>query len=81
MISLFGEVSCDKKPRQFADAQPHANVVFQMATWYAPELRWKIWPAQYTSRQRVEQEVMDFAAIAPRGHTHYAILEIRLPGL
>ena len=58
-------------------AQPVPLTVYAIVSWYAPEHRWKLWSGLYADRQCAN----DFAQRLPDGHTHYCILEIRLPGV
>ena len=58
-------------------AQPIAVTAHVIVSWYAPERRWKLWPGLYADRQRAATAAQRF----PAGHTHYCVLEIRLPGV
>ena len=80
MINLFGEVVPDEKPRAIATNPPMALTTFMLATWYSPDIRWKLW-ANSVSKTREEAEKHAERIGKIRGHTHYVILELRFPGL
>ncbi len=80
MKDLFGDAIVDEKPTAISGTVPESSVVFLVASWYSPGMRWKIWDNEWMSRKAAEQwATRELAQI--RGHTHYAILELRLPGI
>lgn len=78
--NLFGEVIVEgHPPHRIARSVPAATTWFLVASWYAPDARWKLWRDQWLTRERaVEWATNRLTRI--RGHTHYCILEMRLPG-
>ena len=81
MTDLFGNVIVDDKPRTIPTNQPTAITLFLFATWYSPHGQWKIWhDFSYTERGACEAKAMQVLEKI-RGHTHYCVLEINLPGV
>ena len=56
---------------------PVAKQWIKVATWYARNHRWILWSTEYSSRAVAEEF---FNTLKRRGHTHYVIVEINLPG-
>ena len=78
MLDLFGEVIIDQ-PLKRIGKPPTAKTVWLIASWYAPDGRWKLWPDQWLTHDKAEAvAINDISQV--RGHTHYTILEVRLPG-
>ena len=75
MIALKSEVTQLEFAAMPIDS-PRAETRYIIATWYAPQKRWKIFPLDYASFK--EAEIHAFALPSVRGHTHYSILEIKL---
>ena len=78
MRSLFGEVISEHKATTVPLVQPTAVTAFLVATWYSPDMSWKLRPEQWLTREAAEKSLKENTA---RGHTHYTIFEIRFPGL
>lgn len=79
MINLFGEVVSDEKPRPVANGIPQAVTWYIVASWYAPAQRWKIWTDQWLTREAAETKGKSRVEKV-QGHTHFVVLEIKLPG-
>ena len=80
MIDLLGHVVPDAgPPTAFKGGSPRACTEWKVATWYAPDGRWKLWREDWTTREAAEQSAARIGRI--RGHTHYVILRIDYPGL
>jgi len=76
---LFGEAIVDQI-RPVRGALPMECKMFMVASWYAPERRWKIWPDEYPTREEAEKFITE-KLNGVRGHTHATIVELRLPGV
>jgi len=79
MTGLFGEVLTDDKPRPIPSSLPSPIVQWLVASWYAPDARWKLWPGAYLTKEKAEQFAATLKCV--RGHTHYVTLEVKLPGV
>ena len=56
---------------------PTAATVYRVATWYAPDRRWKIWQQDFNSYEKADEQ----GNYAVSGHTHYCVVKIELPGV
>lgn len=79
MKSLFGEEISVDEPKAYKGTTPFSHTIFKVATWYSPDLRWKIWDKELLTREAAERLAVKIGEV--RGHTHYVILEIKLPGI
>ena len=78
--NLFGEVVADKAPTLIV-AQPVAATIYLPATWYARGKRWKIQNSfEYIAREEAVERAEKICN-SVQGHTHYAILEVKFPGV
>lgn len=78
MKSLFGEVLADDAVA--VNAEPHAELRYYVATWYVPDKEWKVWWREiHLTRSDAVGRASDLCQV--RGHTHYTVLEVRLPGI
>ena len=58
---------------------PLAETMFLVATWYVPGRYWKVWRDQRTNREAAVEYAQKVLQNV-RGHSHYTILELNLPG-
>ena len=74
-------ISTSETGELFAEiVQPVASTVFLVATWYKPARYWKLWHEQWLSREAAVKKAL-FILQNIRGHSHYTILEVNLPGV
>ena len=76
-LDLAGEVYV-APPRGYRGTLPLPSTIYLVASWYGPHQRWKIWPEEWLMREAAEEMADRIGEV--RGHTHYTILEIKLPG-
>ena len=76
-MTLFPDIVAEVAPAVATDP-PHAKTYFQVWSWYAPGSYWKAWGReQFIVREAAEK----FGRDLPRGHTHYVVVTISLPGV
>lgn len=81
MKDLFGQTVCDPLPTPLTGTAPCAAKVFFVASWYSPDMRWKIWKEREWINRDAAVKWATTELVKIRGHTHYAILECCLPGI
>lgn len=56
---------------------PVATTIYRVATWYAPDRRWKIWQQEFPTYEKADEQGRYEVA----GHTYYCVIPIELPGV
>ena len=79
-IDLLGDVIVDPATA-VPGPLPPAETRYLVATWYAPWPSWKIWKETSYSDKQAAKEVGVRICSNTRGHTHYTVIEVHLPGV
>lgn len=79
MVDLLGDVILERPATAFKANPPRPATCWYVWTWYAPHNEWKLHRIQWSSKEAAEREAQLLRK--QRGHTHYCVLRVELPGV